>query len=192
MRRFNFEDFRRHSGSSFDSPRRRAARGRPEDVAGRRLAVVLVWSVLGVGLVLSLLLLFGPPGGRPSVAQAGTAPAERRPVVTVAPARPAPAGWGLALPYLHVEVHVRLDRPRPPVRVPAAAVLHRLGETQVAVVGPDGALRYRTVRLGRPLGQEVEVVAGLRPDDAVVTDMPAGLRDGTTVRTAPASGETGS
>ena len=78
------------------------------------------------------------------------------------------------------------------MRIPAAAVLHRLGETQVAVVGPDGALRYHTVRLGRPLGQEVEVVAGLRPDDAVVTDMPAGLRDGTTVRTAPASGETGS
>ncbi len=189
MRRFNPEDFRRHSRPHFDSAERRAAypatlRRPQEDRAGHRLAVVLVWAVLGVGLVFGLLLLMGFPGNRPAAVQAGAAAAERRPVVTVAAARPAPAGWGLTLPFVHVEVSVRIDRPQPPVRVPATAVLHRLGQTQVAVVGADGALHYRKVRLGRGLGREVEVLAGLRADEAVVTDMPAGLRDGAAVRKA--------
>jgi hypothetical protein len=192
MRRFDPEDFRRHPTTYFESSRRRAPRSAalrrpPDDLAGHRLAVVLVWTVLGVGLVLSVLLLFGFPGNRPAAAPARAAAGERRPVVTVAAPRPAPAGWALALPFVHVEVSVRIDRPRPTLRVPEAAVLNRQGETQVAVVGADGALHYRKVLLGRALAGEVEVVEGLRPDEAVVTDMPGGLRDGAAVHAMSAA-----
>lgn len=191
-RRFNPEDFRGRSPSYFESSERRASYPltlprTQDDPAGHRLAVVLVWTVLGAGLVLSLLLLLGFPGGRSATVNAGPA-AERRPVVTVATPRPAPADWGLALPFVRVEVNVRVDREQPPLRVPGAAVLHRLGETQVAVVGADGTLHYRKVQLGHTLGTEVEVLTGLRPDDAVVTDMPAGLRDGAVVRKVQAAG----
>jgi hypothetical protein len=198
MRCFGPEDFRRHPDSYFRPASRPAGRlttlRRPtEEDAGKKVTVVLVWSVLGVGLVLCLLVLIGTiPGGRHGLVKAGSAPAaESRPVVTVAAARKAPAGWGLALPFLHLQVSVRFEAPKPAVRVPAAAVLHRLGQTQVAVVDRDGALRYRTVRLGPSHGREVEVVAGLNGDETVVVDMPAGLRDGAVVRQTPATGSGG-
>jgi multidrug efflux pump subunit AcrA (membrane-fusion protein) len=56
------------------------------------------------------------------------------------------------------------------------------------VVGADGRVTMRPVTLGRDLGREVEVLAGVAADDRVILDPPDSLADGDTVRAlVPAS-----
>jgi len=55
--------------------------------------------------------------------------------------------------------------------VPASAVLHRGEVEAVYVVGGDGRLELRQVRLGEASGQdEIEVLAGLNPGERVAVD----------------------
>jgi RND family efflux transporter MFP subunit len=54
------------------------------------------------------------------------------------------------------------------LRVPASAVVERGELTGVFLFAPDSTVRLRWVRLGRRLGPELPVVAGLVPGDLVV------------------------
>ena len=56
------------------------------------------------------------------------------------------------------------------LRVPATAIVRRSEVTAVYVVAGDGAPRLRQVRLGRQLGEEIEVLAGLESGERVATD----------------------
>jgi len=56
------------------------------------------------------------------------------------------------------------------LRVPAPAIVRRSEVTAVYVVSGDGEVRLRQVRLGRQLGDEVEVLAGLAAGESVATD----------------------
>jgi RND family efflux transporter MFP subunit len=53
------------------------------------------------------------------------------------------------------------------VTVPAAAVV-RVGQLDIVAVVEDGNVRRRSVQLGRPLNNDYEVLAGLRPGETVV------------------------
>lgn len=55
------------------------------------------------------------------------------------------------------------------LRIPVSAVVARSEVTAVYVVG-DGAVTLRQVRLGRRLGDEVEVLAGLRAGERIAAD----------------------
>ncbi len=68
------------------------------------------------------------------------------------------------------------------VAIPERAVVRRGQIASVHVVSGDVA-RLRLVRLGRAIGDAVEVVSGLAPDERVVVAPPADLADGTRVRT---------
>jgi len=57
----------------------------------------------------------------------------------------------------------------PQLRVPQSAVVDRAGMTGVFVVDKDGIAHFRLVRLGARVGNDVEVQAGLNPDDTIVT-----------------------
>jgi hypothetical protein len=54
----------------------------------------------------------------------------------------------------------------------------------VACVGRGGAVEFRKVTLGRDLGTEVEVVAGLTGSETLVNNPPDDLRDGEAVHAA--------
>ncbi len=74
---------------------------------------------------------------------------------------------------------------RPGVLVPAAAIVQR-GEQDVAFVVSGNKAALRKLTLGRTLGEDREVLAGLRGGEQVVLDPPEALADGARVTVAPA------
>ncbi len=68
------------------------------------------------------------------------------------------------------------------VQIPSSALVFRSQGTQVALVGADGHVRLRRITIGRDLGQTVEVVSGLKPNDRVVDNPPDSISDGELVR----------
>lgn len=60
--------------------------------------------------------------------------------------------------------------------VPAGAVVHRSEVTAVYLVQPDGSTTLQQVRLGDPLGDQIQVLSGLVPDDRVAKDPLAAMR----------------
>jgi RND family efflux transporter MFP subunit len=65
--------------------------------------------------------------------------------------------------------------------VPGAAVVRWYQLTNVFVVDADGHARLRLVRLGEPVGEGREVLAGLAEGERVVLAPPPALRDGLAV-----------
>jgi RND family efflux transporter MFP subunit len=60
--------------------------------------------------------------------------------------------------------------------VPASAIAHRSEVAGVYVVGDDGSIRFRQVRLGeRADNEQIEVLAGVTPGERVATDPVAAL-----------------
>jgi multidrug efflux pump subunit AcrA (membrane-fusion protein) len=70
---------------------------------------------------------------------------------------------------------------RPRLLVPATAV-RRDGGVSVVFVFRDGQVERRAVAVGGAVGDDVEVLSGLRGGDRVVLAPPAGLSDGSRVR----------
>ena len=70
---------------------------------------------------------------------------------------------------------------RRPLTVPAAALLHRGQLTFVFAVDADGVARLRPISVGTVAADRVEVLAGVRDGDRVVTNPPVSLFDGTRV-----------
>ncbi|MDB5719996.1 MAG: efflux transporter periplasmic adaptor subunit [Alphaproteobacteria bacterium] len=68
--------------------------------------------------------------------------------------------------------------------LPASALLVGEKGTQIALLGADGRARLCTIRIGRDLGETVEVAAGLSAGDRVIDNPPDSLRTGDAVRVA--------
>jgi RND family efflux transporter MFP subunit len=100
---------------------------------------------------------------------------------------------GVFLPGMYAQVQLALGAGRPPLRVPATALVIRDGPPQVVTVAPDSTARYQTVTIGRDLGSWVEVTGGLAQGAYIVINPPADLQDGARVRVVTAdSTSTGS
>jgi RND family efflux transporter MFP subunit len=80
-----------------------------------------------------------------------------------------PEGVGDLYPGMFVKAGFRSDAPVA-LRVPVTTVVRRSEVTAVYVVADDGAVRLRQVRLGRQLGDAVEVLAGLSPGERIAAD----------------------
>jgi multidrug efflux pump subunit AcrA (membrane-fusion protein) len=94
---------------------------------------------------------------------------------------------------MYAQVQLALGAGRPPLRVPATALVIRDGPPQVVTVAPDSTARYQTVTIGRDLGSWVEVTGGLAQGAYIVINPPADLQDGARVRVVTAdSTSTGS
>jgi RND family efflux transporter MFP subunit len=87
----------------------------------------------------------------------------------------------------YAQVHFQLPARPNTIRLPASAMVPTNRGTQVAVLGPDDKVQMRSVQLGRDLGDNVEVVAGLSPSDRVIDAPPETLQNGQTVRLAAAT-----
>ncbi|MFC7301913.1 efflux RND transporter periplasmic adaptor subunit [Cognatiluteimonas weifangensis] len=84
---------------------------------------------------------------------------------------------------------------KPGVLVPAEAIVEREG-TQVAFVVAGlkdgvGHAQRRTLELGRPLGEDREVLAGVGDGETVVLAPPEGLADGARVKVQPDAADAG-
>jgi RND family efflux transporter MFP subunit len=72
--------------------------------------------------------------------------------------------------------------------VPRAAVVDRGQLRGLFVVDDGGRARLRWIKLGRPLGERVEVLAGLEPGERFAVAPPPGLSDGVPVAAAGPGG----
>jgi hypothetical protein len=65
--------------------------------------------------------------------------------------------------------------------VPATAVVQQGQLSGLFVVTPEGIARFRLIRTGRNLGDQVEVLSGLAEGSRFVVSPPPGLVDGARV-----------
>ncbi|MBV8473138.1 MAG: efflux RND transporter periplasmic adaptor subunit [Hyphomicrobiales bacterium] len=84
----------------------------------------------------------------------------------------------------YAQVHFELPVAPNMVRAPATALIPTNRGVRVAVLGDDGKAVMKEVQLGRDFGDQVEIVAGLDPQDRVIDSPPETLQDGDEVRLA--------
>jgi len=84
----------------------------------------------------------------------------------------------------YCQVHLPLDAHPGTVRIPATALISSDRGAQVALIGADSKIQIRAVQLGRDLGDWIEVLAGLAPEDKVVDNPPETLQPGDAVQLA--------
>jgi RND family efflux transporter MFP subunit len=70
------------------------------------------------------------------------------------------------------------------LRAPASAVVER-GQMELVFVVTDGHAELRLVKTGRRFGNEIELLSGVSAGEKVVTNNPASLVDGQTVKIRP-------
>ena len=80
-------------------------------------------------------------------------------------------------------LHRPLLRDHPPMLVPSSALLYLQDGTKVAVV-EDNKVKLKTIKIGRDLGAELEVVEGLTGDERVVANPGERLAEGVEVQVA--------
>jgi RND family efflux transporter MFP subunit len=94
----------------------------------------------------------------------------------------ADSAQGALQPGTYAEVHFELPSDPHVVRIPTSALIFRQNGMQVAVVGPGNRIQLRAVKLGKNLGTDVEVLAGVTPEDRVVDSPPDSLADNDVVK----------
>jgi RND family efflux transporter MFP subunit len=92
---------------------------------------------------------------------------------------------GELLPGAYVQVSFSLTPTAGTLRVPVNAVIFRGKSPQVATVDATHRVRLHDITEGRDFGTEVEVLAGIGPDDTVILNPPDSIADGTEVRLQP-------
>jgi RND family efflux transporter MFP subunit len=90
----------------------------------------------------------------------------------------------LLQPGAYGQVVFRLPSNPDVVRIPTSALLFREQGLQVATLGPRDRIELKSVKLGRNLGDDVEVVSGLSASDRVVDSPPDSLASGDLVHVA--------
>ncbi|MFN5715756.1 MAG: efflux RND transporter periplasmic adaptor subunit, partial [Bradyrhizobium sp.] len=89
---------------------------------------------------------------------------------------------GELMPGSYASVKLNLQRDSTPLSIPASALIFNSSGLRVATVSPDDKVLFKTVKIGRDLGKEIEIASGLAPDDRIITAPPDGLADGDHVR----------
>jgi RND family efflux transporter MFP subunit len=79
-------------------------------------------------------------------------------------------GSGRLKPGMFGEVRIIAKDPVTMLSVPERAVRTIAGKTVVFLPGPGGSFVRRDIRIGRTIGESVEVLEGLREGESVVTD----------------------
>lgn len=95
---------------------------------------------------------------------------------------------GTLLPGAYVQVALPLPATQS-LTLPTNALMIRADGIRVAIVGGDGRVHMRTVRVGRNYGERVEVLEGVTADDRLVVNPSDSLIEGdrVTVAAAPAA-----
>src|SRR5205807_341268 len=72
------------------------------------------------------------------------------------------------VPGMFVMVAISRVQAFPPLLIPGDTLVVRSDGPQVAVVGGDGRVHFKRIRLGRDLGQKLQVLGGIEEGDRVV------------------------
>ena len=91
---------------------------------------------------------------------------------------------GDILPGGYAEARLLGGRRPAPLTLPANTLLFREEGPRVGVVGKDGRVELRSVRLGRDFGRTVELLSGVSAGDAVILNHSDALAAGAVVRIA--------
>jgi len=89
---------------------------------------------------------------------------------------------GELFPGMYAEVKFVLPQDAHTLIVPGNAVMIRSDGPKVLVVDAKNTIRSRPVKLGRDLGEKVEIVSGLNPDESLVANPTDALREGIEVK----------
>ena len=95
---------------------------------------------------------------------------------------------GLLLPGAYVQAALPLAASKALV-IPANTLMIRGAGTLVAVVGADGRIKLKPIKVGRNYGQTVEVLNGVSATDQLVLNPSDSLGEGDTVTVVPAAKE---
>jgi RND family efflux transporter MFP subunit len=85
-------------------------------------------------------------------------------------------------PGMYAEVKFALAHDDRTLVVPGNAVMIRSDGPKVLVVDAKQTIRARTVKLGRDLGDKVEIASGLDPSESIVANPTDSLHDGVEVK----------
>src|ERR1700719_2503873 len=90
----------------------------------------------------------------------------------------------LLQPGAFAEVHFNLANNPSTICIPTSALVFREDGPQLAILGPGDKVELRQIKLGRNLGTEFEVLAGLAASDTIINSPPDSLSQGEQVRVA--------
>jgi len=88
---------------------------------------------------------------------------------------------GSLLPGMYAQVKLALHTPRPALIVPTNALIIDQAGPHVAIVDAKHILHFKTVVVGRDMGNQVEVLSGISATDTLVASPSDLLSDGQTV-----------
>jgi RND family efflux transporter MFP subunit len=88
---------------------------------------------------------------------------------------------GELLAGMYAQVHLAVQDPRHPLRIPASTLVIDATGPQVVTVNSDSNVKRIAVALGRDFGKEVEVTGGLTGAERLVVNPRDDLRDGDSV-----------
>jgi RND family efflux transporter MFP subunit len=88
----------------------------------------------------------------------------------------------LLQPGTFAEVHFNLANNPGAIRIPTSALVFREDGVQVAILGAGNKVELKSVKLGRNLGTEFEVLKGLSVTDTVINSPPDSLSEGEVVK----------
>jgi RND family efflux transporter MFP subunit len=89
----------------------------------------------------------------------------------------------------YCNVHFEIPTDANLVKLPSTALVTGNQGTQVAVLDSNNRVVLKSVKLGRDLGDSVEVIAGLTPSDRIINSPPETLVTGDMVRVAGATSQ---
>jgi RND family efflux transporter MFP subunit len=95
---------------------------------------------------------------------------------------------GELLPGAYANVHFQLPLNVVPLVLPASTILFQADGPQVGIVNGQSQVGLRRVTLGHDFGETIEVLAGVRPADAVIANPPDSLTSGMRVTVQSSSG----
>jgi RND family efflux transporter MFP subunit len=89
----------------------------------------------------------------------------------------------------YCNVHFEIPTDVNLVKIPSTALITGNQGTQVATLDGNNKVVLKSVKLGRDLGDSVQVIAGLTPSDRIINSPPETLVTGDTVRVADATSQ---
>jgi multidrug efflux pump subunit AcrA (membrane-fusion protein) len=95
----------------------------------------------------------------------------------------------MLLPGGFAEVRFKMPFKENALRVPANALLFRGEGLQVATVGEGEKIALKSITPGRDFGSQLEVLAGIEPEDRIVINPPDSLSTNQQVRIVAQSAE---
>ena len=88
------------------------------------------------------------------------------------------------LPGAYATVHLKIDSGSDNLLLPSNVLLFRSEGASVGVVGPDNTVTIRQIKIGRDLGEKLQIVEGLQPTDQVILNPSDSLTNGEIVEIA--------